>query len=80
MSTRSLPCLGRARVKGEEMWVTFSWTWSLKETLPFSGDLQDAVNELTEENGRLVDEKTVLLESLCAQTEKLETTRTQVGG
>ena len=43
-----------------------------------SGDLQDSVNELTEENGRLVDEKTVLLESLCTQTEKLETSRTQV--
>lgn len=42
------------------------------------GDLQDAVNELTEENGRLSDEKTVLLESLCTQTEKLENARRQV--
>lgn len=43
------------------------------------GDLQDAVNELTEENTKLTDEKAVLLESLCTQTEKLENTRIQVG-
>ena len=33
---RELTLFGEARVGGEEMWVTFSWTRSLKETVPFS--------------------------------------------
>ena len=36
------------------------------------------MNELTDENERLADEKSVLLESLCAQTEKLENCRMQI--
>jgi len=36
------------------------------------------VNELSSENERLADEKSILLESLCAQTEKLENSRLQV--
>ena len=40
--------------------------------------LQDSVNELADENERLNDEKGILLESLCAQTEKLENYRMQI--
>lgn len=39
---------------------------------------QDSVNELACENERLNDEKAILLESLCAQTEKLENYRMQI--
>ena len=42
------------------------------------GDLQDAVNHLTDENEGLATERQVLLESLCAQTEKLENARMQI--
>ena len=40
--------------------------------------MQDSVNELACENERLNDEKAILLESLCAQTEKLENYRMQI--
>ncbi len=42
------------------------------------GDLQDAVNHLSDENEGLATERQVLLESLCAQTEKLENARMQI--
>ncbi|XP_070204422.1 cytospin-A-like isoform X3 [Littorina saxatilis] len=76
LSEISVACLTERILQMEE--TNYSTTEELQATLQELGDLQDAVNELTEENGRLVDEKTVLLESLCTQTEKLETTRTQV--
>lgn len=56
----------------------YSTNEELQATLQELGDLQDTVNELTEENERLADERTVLLESLCTQTEKLEHCRTQI--
>ncbi|XP_060581869.1 cytospin-A-like isoform X2 [Ruditapes philippinarum] len=56
----------------------YSTNEELQATLQELGDLQDAVNELTEENERLADERSVLLESLCTQTEKLEHCRTQI--
>ena len=56
----------------------YSTNEELQATLQELGDLQDAVNELTEENERLADERTVLLESLCTQTEKLEHCRNQI--
>ncbi|XP_052800117.1 cytospin-A-like isoform X2 [Mya arenaria] len=56
----------------------YSTTEELQATLQELGDLQDSVNELTEENERLADERTVLLESLCTQTAKLEHCRTQI--
>jgi len=56
----------------------YSTTEELQATLQELGDLQDSVNDLTEENERLADERTVLLESLCTQTAKLEHCRTQI--
>ena len=56
----------------------YSTNEELQATLQELGDLQDAVNQLTDENERLADERTVLLESLCAQTEKLENCRMQI--
>lgn len=56
----------------------YSTNEELQATLQELGDLQDTVNELTEENERLADERSVLLESLCTQTEKLEHCRTQI--
>ena len=56
----------------------YSTNEELQATLQELGDLQDAVNELTEENERLADERSVLLVSLCTQTEKLEHCRTQI--
>ncbi len=45
----------------------YSTNEELQATLQELGDLQDMVNELTNENERLADERSVLLESLCAQ-------------
>lgn len=41
-------------------------------------DLQTQLTELQGENERLSEEKSVLLESLCRQTERLEDSRTEV--
>nr|KAG5708080.1 hypothetical protein BaRGS_002816 [Batillaria attramentaria] len=76
LSEISVQCLTERILQMEE--TNYCTTEELQATLQELGDLQDAVNELTEENSRLADEKTVLLESLCTQTEKLETSRTQV--
>ncbi|XP_025092993.1 cytospin-A-like isoform X6 [Pomacea canaliculata] len=76
LSEISVACLTERILQMEE--TNYSTTEELQATLQELGDLQDAVNELTEENGRLSDEKTVLLESLCTQTEKLENARRQV--
>ncbi|XP_050411238.1 cytospin-A isoform X2 [Patella vulgata] len=76
LSEISVACLTERIILMEE--TNYSTTEELQATLQELGDLQDAVNELTEENERLADEKAVLLESLCTQTEKLENTRIQV--
>ncbi|XP_046347446.1 cytospin-A-like isoform X1 [Haliotis rufescens] len=76
LSEISVQCLTERILRMEE--TNYCTTEELQATLQELGDLQDAVNELTEENERLTDEKSVLLESLCTQTEKLETSRHQV--
>lgn len=50
----------------------------LEATLQELDDLQRSVCELTSDNEKLTDERTLLLESLCAQTKKLEHARLQV--
>ena len=50
----------------------------LEATLQELDDLQRSVCELTSDNEKLSDERAILLESLCTQTEKLEHARLQV--
>jgi predicted nuclease with TOPRIM domain len=50
----------------------------LQATLQELADLQVQLTELQADNERLTEEKSVLLESLCRQTEKLEDSRTKV--
>ncbi|GFS26636.1 cytospin-A [Elysia marginata] len=76
LSEASVACLTERILQMEE--TNYSTTEELQATLQELGDLQDAVNELTEDNTKLTDEKAVLLESLCTQTEKLENTRIQL--
>lgn len=56
----------------------FSTNEELQATLQELADLQTQLMDLQSENERLTDEKNVLLESLCRQTEKLEDSRTKV--
>lgn len=56
----------------------YSTNEELQATLQELGDLQHSVNELTDENERLFNERNILLESLCTQTEKLEHCRIQI--
>lgn len=56
----------------------YSTNEELQATLQELTDLQDSVNELSAFNELLADEKYVLLESLCSQTEKLENARRQI--
>ena len=76
LSEISVACLTERILRMEE--TNYSTTEELQATLQELGDLQDAVNELTDENERLTDEKSVLLESLCTQTQKLSNARIQV--
>ena len=50
----------------------------MQATLQELADLQTQLMDLQSENERLLDEKNVLLESLCRQTEKLEDSRSKV--
>lgn len=50
----------------------------MQATLQELADLQTQLMDLQSENERLGDEKNVLLESLCRQTEKLEDSRSKV--
>lgn len=50
----------------------------LQATLAELADLQTQLADAHADNERLADEKQVLLESLCRQTEKLEDSRTKV--
>ncbi len=76
MSEVSLACLQDRILQMEE--THYSTNEELEATRLELADLQDTVNELTDENEGLADEKQVLLESLCAQTEKLENCRMQI--
>lgn len=59
--------------------IVFSSTSEeLQATLQELADLQTQLSELQNDNERLGEEKGVLLESLCRQTEKLEDARTKV--
>lgn len=56
----------------------YSTNEELQATLQELADLQHQVLELQTDNERLSDEKDVIFQSLCRQTEKLEDTRSQV--
>jgi cytospin len=56
----------------------YSTNEELQATLQELADLQSQVLELQTDNERLSDEKNVIFQSLCRQTEKLEDTRSQV--
>lgn len=56
----------------------YSTNEELQATLQELADLQNQVLELQNDNERLSDEKDVIFQSLCRQTEKLEDTRSQV--
>lgn len=56
----------------------YSTNEELQATLQELADLQNQVLELQTDNERLSDEKDVIFQSLCRQTEKLEDTRSQV--
>ena len=56
----------------------YSTNEELQATLQELADLQNQVIELQSDNERLSDEKDVIFQSLCRQTEKLEDTRGQV--
>ena len=76
MSEISVACLQDRILQMEE--THYSTNEELQATLQELIDLQHSVNELSSENERLADERSVLLESLCAQTEKLENCRLQI--
>lgn len=77
MSEVSVACLQDRIMQMEE--THYCTSEELQATLQELSDLQDTVNHLSLENEKLADEKQVLLESLCAQTEKLQNCRMQVG-
>lgn len=51
----------------------------LQATLQELADLQSQLTDIQSVNERLTDEKDVLFQSLCRQTEKLEDSRSQIG-
>lgn len=57
----------------------YSTNEELQATLQELADLQAQLTELQSDNDRLADEKDVLFQSLCRQTEKLEDSRNQIG-
>ncbi|KAL0266682.1 UNVERIFIED_CONTAM: hypothetical protein PYX00_009161 [Menopon gallinae] len=76
LSEVSVACLQDRIMQMEE--THHSTNEELQATLQELADLQTQLTELQSENERLTDEKNVLLESLCRQTEKLEDSRTKV--
>ncbi|KAK3083835.1 hypothetical protein FSP39_003886 [Pinctada imbricata] len=76
LSEISVACLTERILQMEES--HYSTNEELQATLQELGDLQTNVNELNDENEKLLDEKNLLLESLCTQTEKLEHCRIQI--
>ncbi|XP_052125876.1 uncharacterized protein LOC113217371 isoform X3 [Frankliniella occidentalis] len=76
LSEVSVACLQDRIMQMEE--THYSTNEELQATLQELADLQTQLTELQSENERLTEEKGVLLESLCRQTEKLEDSRTKV--
>jgi chromosome segregation ATPase len=76
MSEVSVACLQDRIMQMEE--THYSTNEELQATLQELADLQAQLTELQADNERLTEEKGVLLESLCRQTEKLEDSRTKV--
>lgn len=56
----------------------YSTNEELQATLQELADLQAQLSELQSDNDRLVEEKDVLFQSLCRQTEKLEDSRNKI--
>lgn len=56
----------------------YSTNEELQATLQELADLQSQLTELQTDNDRLVEEKDVLFQSLCRQTEKLEDSRNKI--
>ncbi|CAN7986278.1 unnamed protein product [Ixodes hexagonus] len=75
LSEMSVACLQDRIMQMEE--THYSTNEELQATLQELTDLQDQLTDLQLENERCGDEKSVLLESLCSQTEKLEECRSQ---
>lgn len=73
----SVACLQDKIIQMEES--HYSTNEELQATLQELADLQSQLTELQQDNERLNDEKDVLFQSLCRQTEKLEDSRGQIG-
>ncbi|CAG5046922.1 unnamed protein product [Parnassius apollo] len=76
LSEVSVACLQDRILQMEEH--HYSTSEELQATLAELADLQAQLADAHADNERLADEKQVLLESLCRQTEKLEDSRTKV--
>lgn len=76
ISEVSVACLQDRISQMEE--THYSTNEELQATLQELSDLQDQVNLLQMETEQLENEKAVLYESLCSQTERLEDARSQV--
>jgi cytospin len=72
----SVACLQDKIIQMEE--THYSTNEELQATLQELTDLQNQVLELQHDNERLSDEKDVIFQSLCRQTEKLEDSRSQI--
>uniref|UniRef100_A0A2M4B8Y9 Putative myosin class ii heavy chain n=1 Tax=Anopheles marajoara TaxID=58244 RepID=A0A2M4B8Y9_9DIPT len=73
----AVACLQDKIIQMEE--THYSTNEELQATLQELADLQSQILELQSDNERLVEEKDVIFQSLCRQTEKLEDSRTQIG-
>ncbi|CAG9126516.1 unnamed protein product [Plutella xylostella] len=76
LSEVSVACLQDRILQMEEH--QYSTSEELQATLAELADLQSQLSDAHADCSRLAEEKQVLLESLCRQTEKLEDTRTKV--
>ncbi|XP_052902446.1 cytospin-A [Anopheles moucheti] len=73
----AVACLQDKIIQMEE--THYSTNEELQATLQELADLQSQIMELQSDNERLAEEKDVIFQSLCRQTEKLEDSRIQVG-
>ncbi|XP_049276632.1 cytospin-A isoform X4 [Anopheles funestus] len=73
----AVACLQDKIIQMEE--THYSTNEELQATLQELADLQSQIMELQTDNERLVEEKDVIFQSLCRQTEKLEDSRIQIG-